>query len=473
MALHAQLVREIESGPSGARVGALFDVDGTLIAGFSAVAFLRDRVMNGRMGAGDLAGALLGTLRFQIGRMGFSGLIAATAAWLRNVPERELEELAERIFTRDIAALIYPESRALVQAHRRRGHTLALVSSATRYQIEPLARELGIETVLCTRLEVENGRLTGRHVWPTCYGGGKALAARDLARERGLDLAQSYFYSDSDEDLPLLEIVGRPRPTNPNRRLAAIAARRGWPVRRFTGRGTPSVTEVLRSSLAIASIVPSFAIGAVPGVVNWSRRDMVNLAIATWGDVGTLLAGVHLRVEGEEHLWSQRPAVFVFNHQSAIDMLLLCKLLRRDFVGVAKQEARRNPIFGPAFALAGTVFIDRADHRKAIEALRPAVATLREGTSLVIAPEGTRSATPRLGPFKKGAFHMAMAAGVPIVPVVFRNALDALPKHGLVIRPATVEAVVHPPVSTAGWTPATLDRHVAEVRELFVQTLDA
>ena len=199
---------------------------------------------------------------------------------------------------------------------------------------------------------------------------------------------------------------------------------------------------------------------------------MVNLAVTTWGEVATVLAGVSLRVEGEEHLWSHRPAVFVFNHQSAIDMLLLCKLLRRDFVGVAKQEARANPLFGPAFALAGTVFVDRLDRQKAIQALAPAIAALREGTSLVIAPEGTRSPTPRLGPFKKGAFHMAMAAGVPVVPIVFRNALDALPKHGLVIQPATVEVVVHPPMPSTDWRHETLERHVAEVRALYLATLE-
>jgi len=472
MALHADLTREIDEGPAGPAVGAFFDVDGTLIAGFSAVAFLRDRLTSGRMGAGDLVDALLSTARFQLGRLGFSGLIAATAAWLRDVPEQELEELAERIFARELATAIYPESRALVQAHRRRGHTLAVVSSATRYQIEPIARELGIPNLMYTQLEVQNGRLTGRHLWPTVYGGGKAMAARAFARQHGIDLAQSYFYTDSHEDLPLLEIVGRPRPTNPNRRLAAVAAVRGWPARRFTTRGTPGLTDVVRSSLALASIVPSFALGAVPGVLNWSRRDMVNLAVTTWGEVGTALAGVRLQVHDEEHLWSHRPAVFVFNHQSAIDMLLLCKLLRRDFVGVAKQEARRNPLFGPAFALAGTVFIDRSDRQRAIAALRPAIAALRAGTSLVIAPEGTRSPTPRLGPFKKGAFHMAMGAGVPIVPIVFRNSLDALPKHGLVIRPATVEVVVHPPVPTEGWRVETLERHVAEVRALFVRTLE-
>jgi putative phosphoserine phosphatase/1-acylglycerol-3-phosphate O-acyltransferase len=472
MAQHAHITREVEESPSGPAVGAFFDVDGTLIAGFSAVAFLRDRLGSGRMSPRELVGTLLSTARFQIGRLGFSGLISATAGLLRDVPEQELEELAERIFTGAIAGAIYPESRALVHAHRRRGHTLAVVSSALRYQIEPLARELGIPDVLCTRLEVEDGRLTGRHVWPTCYGGGKAIAARALARERGIDLGKSYFYTDSHEDLPLLEVVGHPRPTNPNRRLTAIAVRRGWPVRRFSGRGTPSLVEVVRSSLAMASIVPAFVLGAVPGVLNWSRRDMVNLGIGTWGDFGTALAGITLNVRGEEHLWSHRPAVFIMNHQSAVESLLVCKLLRRDFVAVSKKEVRANPLFGPIFAFAGTVFIDRFDRQKAIEALQPAITALREGISLIIAPEGTRSTTPRLGPFKKGAFHMAMGARVPIVPIVFRNTLDALPKHGVVIRPATVEVVVLPPIPTDDWTLNTLDRRIAEVRALYVETLE-
>src|SRR2546430_9180665 len=120
-------------------------------------------------------------------------------------------------------------------------------------------------------------------------------------------------------------------------------------------------------------------------------------------------------------------------------MLLLCKLLRRDFVGVAKQEARRNPLFGPAFALAGTVFIDRFDRQRAIAALRPAIAALKAGTSLGIAPQGTRSPTPPLRPFKKGALHMASGARGSIVPIVFTNSLDAVPKDGLAIRPTPAE----------------------------------
>jgi putative phosphoserine phosphatase/1-acylglycerol-3-phosphate O-acyltransferase len=179
-----------------------------------------------------------------------------------------------------------------------------------------------------------------------------------------------------------------------------------------------------------------------------------------------------VQVTGEQHLWSHRPAVFIFNHQSGIDVMLLCKLLRRDIVGIAKQEVRMNPLFGPAFALAGTVFIDRFDHERAIQALEPAVDALRQGLSLAIAPEGTRSPTPRLGRFKKGAFHLAMAARAPLVPIVFRNALDALPKHAFVVRPATVEVVVHPPISTAAWSVDTLDGHIARIHKLFSDTLD-
>ena len=80
--------------------------------------------------------------------------------------------------------------------------------------------------------------------------------------------------------------------------------------------------------------------------------------------------------------------------------------------------------------------------------------------------------TPRLGQFKKGAFHMAMQAGVPIVPIVFRNVLDALPKDALLVRPATVEAVVLPPIDTSNWTAEGLDIEVAAIREMYLEVLE-
>ena len=468
---HSELTREIEEGSSGPRIGAFFDLDRTLLAGFSASAFIRDGVVTGRMSALEFARTMLTAARFRLGHVGFSGLIAGTVGPLRGRLESEYLETAERIFLEHLAPEIYPESRAIVRAHQRKGHTLAVVSSATRYQVEPLARELGIPTVLCTQLEVRDGRITGELVRPTCYGEGKAIAVRRFASERNIDLDRSWFYTDSEEDLPLLDIVGNPRPTNPSRRLTEIAAARGWPVKRFSSRGTPTALQVMRTSLAVGSLLPSLLLGVPAALLDGSWRRAINVTIATWGELGTALAGIDVQVTGEEHLWSHRPAVFIFNHQSGVDMLLLCKLLRRDIIGVAKQEMRRNPIFGPAFALAGTVFIDRFHHDRAVQAMAPAVDALREGLSIAIAPEGTRSTTPRLGRFKKGAFHLAMAAGVPIVPIVFRNALDALPKHAYVVRPSMIEVVVHPPVPTSGWTADDLDDEIAKIHALYQETL--
>ncbi len=470
--LHDRLTEEIRTGPQGPKVAALFDLDQTLLAGFSASAFFRERLLSGRMAPREVGESLLGTLSFAVGRTGFSGLMSATTAAYRGLAESVLVEIGEEVFEKHLATQIFPESRALVEAHQAAGHTVAIVSSATPYQAEPLARDLGIEHVMCTRLEVEDGVFTGDVLKPTCWGEGKADAANGLAREHDLDLSESYFYTDSHEDLPLLDIVGRPRPLNPNRELAQIAKERRWPIRRFTSRGRPSVGDLVRTGLVYASLVPSAAAGVAAGLVTGSQREGVNIAGGVWGDLATSLAGIDLRVEGEEHLWSHRPAVFIFNHQSALDAVLMVKLLRRDMTAVGKKEIKNNPIFGPLFSAAGTVFIDRANSKKAVDALQPAVDALREGRSLVIAPEGTRSLTPRLGPFKKGAFHMAMQAGVPIVPVVFRNVLDAMPKDAVFVRPATVEAVVLPPIDTADWTLASIGDEIRAVRQQYLDVLE-
>lgn len=466
------ILRDIEESERGGSVAALFDFDRTLIAGFSAVAFLAGWILSGRMGPMGVARTLLATMRFRAGQIGFSALVAETAEFLTGFRETEYRTLADRIFSSWLAGDVFPEARALVRAHQRRGHTVAIVSSATRYQIEAIARDLDIEHILCTDLEVRDGAFTGSVVHPTCFREGKATAAEAFARERGVDLSKSYFYTDSHDDLALLNIVGRPRPTNPDRRLAAIAVKRGWPVRQFASRGFPGIEEVVRTALTAASLGPSLALGFPSAWLDGDWREAVNLGQTTWGEIGTALAGVKVQIEGEEHLWSQRPAVFVFNHQSAIDTLLLCRVLRRDFVGVGKKEIASYPLLGRLFRYVGTVFVDRGSTSSAIHALDEAVDALLEGFSVAIAPEGTRSSTARLGRFKKGAFHLAMRAKVPVVPIVFVNALDALPRQGLVIRRATVRVVVHPPIQTSSWTPEMLDDRAAAVRELFLETLD-
>jgi len=466
-----KLTQEIDRSSSGPKTAAFFDVDRTLLAGFSAVGFMKDKFANEGLSLSNVAEAVAGTLRFGMKRTSFPSFLEETSSDLVGLSEQELLEQGERVFAKHLVTDIYPESRVLVEAHQRRGHTVAIVSSATHFQIDALAVELGIEHVLCTELEFDQGKFTGKVQRPACWQEGKADAARGFAALHDIDLSASYFYSDSHDDLALLDLVGKPRLVNPDQELARVGSRRGWPVYEFSSRGRPGARELAGLVGSLASLGPAAMIGLPAALASGSLRKGADLMLSTYAELTTTLTGVSLNVEGEEHLWSHRPAVFIFNHQSGLDSLLMAQLTRRDVVGVAKKELETAPILGPLMKAAGVVFVDRGDRAKAIEAMKPAVDAMRKGLSVVIAPEGTRSATKKLGKFKRGAFHMAMAAGVPIVPVVLKNTLDALPRDAIVIRAATVEVVVHPPIPTADWKREDLDQQIAKIEALYRETL--
>jgi putative phosphoserine phosphatase / 1-acylglycerol-3-phosphate O-acyltransferase len=162
----------------------------------------------------------------------------------------------------------------------------------------------------------------------------------------------------------------------------------------------------------------------------------------------------------------------MFNHQSGLDMLVLADLLRRDVTAVAKKELAHDPRFAPFGRLAGIVYIDRFHTQRAKEALLPAVSKLRHGISVAYAPEGTRSPTPVPGPFKKGGFHIAVQAGVPIVPIVIRNTGELMWRNSLWMYPGTVDVAVLEPIPTSGWNEDDLNGHIACVRQRFLDTLD-
>jgi 1-acyl-sn-glycerol-3-phosphate acyltransferase len=232
---------------------------------------------------------------------------------------------------------------------------------------------------------------------------------------------------------------------------------------------SPGVLDVIRTLLALLAILPGLLAGLLEFAFSRERRRAVNRAIQVWGKLGTEAAGMRLDVEGWRHL-DARPAVFLLNHQSGIDPILVCALLRRDFVGIAKQEIRRNPVLGPAFAFAGVVFVDRFDHDRAVRALEPAIDTLHAGVAIVIAPEGTRRAG--LGRFKKGGFRLAMAAKVPVVPIVLHDSGDVLPRGAWIMTGGPVHVTVHPPIPTDGWSRDTLDAEIEVIEQLYHHTLE-
>lgn len=472
MASHKQLVENINNMPTGSHIAAIFDFDGTLIAGYSATVFIKEQIKRGDLSARDFLELSAAMTNFGLGNLGFSGLMLVTSQLMRGVSEQSYIEFGEELYTKQIARLIYPESRALVEAHRAKGHTIAVISSATPYQVEPAARDMDIDHVMCSQLEVEEGVFTGGVIRPTCFGQGKVDAAEDLAARLDLDLDASAFYSDSYDDIELLERVGKPVVLNASSKLTREAQHRNWPSARFGSRGRASLSEFLRSVAATWSLVPSFAAGLPMWALTGSRRDAQNFSFSVFADSASALIGLQLDVKGEEHLWSHRPAVFIFNHQSKADIIITARLLRRDIAGIGKQEIKKLPVLGKVLEFGGIVYIDRGNSASAIDAMTPLVDAMRnEGKSVVLAPEGTRTISPKLGPFKKGAFHLAMQAGVPIVPIVIRNAGDVAPKGDFVFRAATVEVEVLEPVDTSTWDVSTIDQHVDEVRGLFLQAL--
>ena len=462
---------EVGRARRGGRVAAFFDFDGTLIDGYSALALMQHRARSRELSPIEMGRLMLVGLEAAIGRADFERLMRVGVRAFRGRDVTDMAELGEGLLRSALGGALYPDAWRLVAAHHERGHRVVVVSSALPFQVEPLARELRVDDVLCTRLEDEGGVLTGEVAGSILWGQGKADAVKRFAARNRVALGDSFGYGNGAEDADFLSIVGRPRPVNPSAELARMAEQRGWPTTRFAGPSKPGLMEITRTVGAFGGLAAAFGTGVAVGLLNRRRRDAVNLTMAAGSDLALALAGVRLNVTGEQHLWSHRPAVFIMNHQSLLDGFVIMKLLREDVTGVAKREVARQPVLGQFARLGNMAFIDRGDSGRAKKALEPVVERLLEGYSIAIAPEGTRSPTPRVGTFKKGAFHMAMQGGVPIVPIVIRNAGELLWRGSTFIRSGTVDVIVHPPISVGAWRLEELDERIAEVRELFVGTL--
>jgi putative phosphoserine phosphatase/1-acylglycerol-3-phosphate O-acyltransferase len=465
-------VAEIMASPPGPEVGAFFDLDGTLVAGFTAVILTQERLRRRDMGVGELLSMVQAGLNHTLGRIEFEDLIGQASMALAGRLIDDLEEIGERLFAQRIESRIYPEMRELVRAHVARGHTVVLSSSALTIQVGPIARFLGINNLLTNKFETtEDGMLTGGVLKPILWGPGKAAAVQRFAAEHDIDLKDSYFYADGDEDVALMYLVGNPRPTNPEGKMAAVAKRRGWPILKFDSRGGVGLRRQIRTLAGFGSMFP-VAAGAVGlGLLTLNRRRGVNFFTSNFSQLLLATCGVHLNVIGKENLTAQRPAVFIFNHRNQVDPIISGALVKDNWVGVGKKELERDPIMGTMGKLLDGVFIDRDDLSSAVETLHTVEDRARNGLSIMIAPEGTRLDTTEVGPFKKGPFRIAMAAGIPIVPIVIRNAEIIASRNSTTLNPGTVDVAVFPPIPVDDWTLDTLPEHIAEVRQLYLDTL--
>jgi 1-acyl-sn-glycerol-3-phosphate acyltransferase len=177
------------------------------------------------------------------------------------------------------------------------------------------------------------------------------------------------------------------------------------------------------------------------GVYDWGTND--------WSRQLLRAAGTPVRVEGLERI-PKAPVVFASNHSSMFDIWALAATLPGSVRFVAKQELARIPLLGGAMVAAGHVTIDRAHPARAVDAYHRAAAVIQSGISAVVFPEGTRSRTGELLPFKNAPFGLAIAAQVPIVPVYVRNTFEIMPKGRLLLRPRPIQIEVGDPIPTAG-----------------------
>ena len=468
-----ELIEQIKVAPDGPKVAAFFDFDGTLIDGYSAGALLAHRARNFELGPDEFVRTLRSALGGPLDEVAFEDLLVqGIRGWVGRT-EDDLLELGEQLFTQEIAGSLFYGAWRLVRAHQNCGHTVVIATSATRMQAQPMARELGIEHVLCTELETEHGVITGDLAGRTLWGDGKAAAVKEFARRQSISLKNCYGYANGDEDVAMLDTVGFPHPVNPAPVLAGHAAEQGWEVLRFRGkRSRLNPVALARTTALYGGFAAAVGAGAVAGALTFDRRGGMDLATSLFGRLGGPLGNIHIEVIGEQHA-TYRPAVFFINHQSTlVDALVTSRVVQRGFTVVAKAEVKQVPVLGPLLTLADVAFVDRSNTSKAVSAMQPAVDKLRKGISIAISPEGTRSLSPRIGAFKKGGFHLARDAGVPIVPIVIRNAGEIMWRNAKVAQEGTIEVVVHEPVPTANWTKADLDEWLPRMRQLYVDTLD-
>jgi HAD superfamily hydrolase (TIGR01490 family) len=264
-------VSEWASYRPGGQQAAFFDLDRTLIAGSSAFTFAiaawRADMVPTRQFTKDALGAIAFKLRGDSGDDNVARIRERMLHAVTGSAQQDLVALNETILPK-LLDKVRPEAKKLLESHHRRGHSTYIVSAAPVEIVEPLAQALGMTAGIGTRALVDDGMYTGELAGPFCYGAGKVEAIEEVAHWEGFDLSRCYAYSDSASDLPMLEAVGHPVAVNPDARLGAAAAERGWPVVIFRRR----TKQVVRRSTAGVGAVALAGAGFAAGLEFGKRR---------------------------------------------------------------------------------------------------------------------------------------------------------------------------------------------------------
>lgn len=223
--------------------------------------------------------------------------------------------------------------------------------------------------------------------------------------------------------------------------------------------------------LVVALVIPALLgtlTGLLVALLTRDRRRTINSVASVVGHLGPVLAGTPLQITGRDHSTFAQPAIITFNHQSGLDPVIMCAVVQRNVVGVAKDSLRHNPLLGPLLRVTGTIFLGGKEERRS-RVLTQAEAVIHTGCSIVIAPEGTRVAGRQVGRFHSGACELARRCDVPVIPVVIHNSGERLAPRSHVLHSGPVRVTVLTPYRIP--PDQSIEAATQTLEQLYVATL--
>ena len=374
---------------------AIFDLDRTLIKGSSASIVTKHLADAGITTSHEIPFA--DTLAEIYERFGENWLMMQPAKFAgRSADGWSVEAVATacRKAAAEVAENLQPFAQSVIDEHRAAGRTLLLATTSPEPFVRPIMEAIGFDDVVCTKWKSHQGKFTGELDGEFLWARAKADGVIAWAAANKINLADSYAYSDSYFDTPLLDAVGNPVAVNPDLQLAATAVLKGWPIRH------------LDKSDGVAKI-------AGRELQDWSRPMMRPEIVAPYA---------RIEIEGVENIPSEGPALLVFNHRSYFDptvMGLVSAKAGRAIRGLGKKEVFDAPIIGKLARAMGGIRVERASGSD--EPLEKAADALRGGEVVMMAPQGTIPRGPAFfDPVLKarwGAARLAAMTGVPVIPI--------------------------------------------------------
>ena len=230
---HLNVVSKIVDWVGVVTTLVLLDLDKTILSCNSAKLWIEREWKQGKVSSWQLLQSLGWLTLYHWGKADVTDFLRSVSMWMKDEPESDLYQRTCEFWEESIRDQIRSGMREIIESHRQQGHILALLTASSNYLSDLVATELNIPHVLCNRVEVEAGLLTGYMIEPLCFGEGKMIHASKLGEELGLDWTAGYFYTDSFSDLPVLEAVAHPMVVCPDPRLEREAQRNEWKILRL------------------------------------------------------------------------------------------------------------------------------------------------------------------------------------------------------------------------------------------------